>query len=130
LKKDVPFVWSDDCVKEFDNLKKSVTHYPILQQPDFSRKFILHCDASGYALGVILCQINSSETNFLNTECVISYASHLLKGAEVNYGIAQKECVSIVWGNKQFHTYLYGIHFVVVTDHIVLVFLIVLISVV
>jgi hypothetical protein len=96
LKKDVPFVWSDDCVKEFDNLKKSVTHYPILQQPDFSRKFILHCDASGYALGVILCQINSSETNFLNTECVISYASYLLKGAEVNYEIAQKECLSIV----------------------------------
>jgi hypothetical protein len=44
----------------------------------------------------------------------------LLKGAEVNYGIAQKECVSIVWGNKQFHTYLYGIHFVFVTDHIAL----------
>jgi hypothetical protein len=73
LKKDVPFVWSDNC----DNLKKSETEYPILQQPDFTRKFILHCDASGYALGVILCQINASETNFLNTECVISYASRL-----------------------------------------------------
>jgi hypothetical protein len=101
LKKDVTFVWSDDYVKAFDNLKKSVTEYPILQQPDCIRKFILHCDASGYALGVILCQINASETNFLITECVISYASRLLKGAEVNYGITQKECLAIVWGIKQ-----------------------------
>jgi hypothetical protein len=35
-------------------------------------------------------------------------------------GITQKECLSIVKGIKQFHTYLYGIKFVVVTDHIAL----------
>ncbi len=44
----------------------------------------------------------------------------MLKGTEVNYGITQKECLAIVWGIKQFHTYLYGIHFVFVTDHIAL----------
>jgi hypothetical protein len=40
---------------------------------------VLHCDASGYALGVILCQIDSGVKNYFNTECVISYASRILK---------------------------------------------------
>jgi hypothetical protein len=58
--------------------------------------------------------------NYLNTECVISFASRILKVAEINYGITQKECLSIVWGIKKFHTHLYGIKFIVVTDHIAL----------
>jgi hypothetical protein len=43
-----------------------------------------------------------------------------MKGAELNYGITQKECLAIVWGVKQFHTYFYGTKFVLVTDHITL----------
>jgi hypothetical protein len=120
LKQNVIFNWDDNCNKAFRILKDKLTSYPILQQPDFAKKFVLHCDASGYALGVILCQIDFGDKNYFNTESVISYASRILKGAEINYGITQKECLSIVWGVKQFHTYLYGIQFVVITDHIAL----------
>jgi hypothetical protein len=120
LKQNVIFNWDDNCNKAFNILKDKLTSYPILQQPDFTKKFVLHCDASGYALGVILCQIDFGDKNYFNTESVISYASRILKGAEINYGITQKECLSIVWGVKQFHTYLYGIQFVVITDHIAL----------
>jgi hypothetical protein len=119
-KQNVIFNWDDNCNKAFSILKDKLTSYPILQQPDFAKKFVLHCDASGYALGVILCQIDSGDINYFNTECVISCASRILKNAEINYGITQKECLSILWGVKQFHTYLYGIKFVVVTDHIAL----------
>ena len=48
----------------------------------------------------------------------MAYGSRLLQGAEINYGITQKECLSIVWGIKHFHTYIYGVQFTVVTDHI------------
>jgi hypothetical protein len=43
-----------------------------------------------------------------------------LKNAELNYAITQKECLAWVWGIKYFHNYLYGVNFIVETDHIAL----------
>ena len=120
LKKDVPFNWDNECQSAFELLKKKVTEAPILQQPDFRKQFVLHCDASGYALGVILTQVTPTEANYFCKDWVVSYGSRLLKGAELNYGITQKECLAIVWGIKHYHTYLYGTKFIVVTDHIAL----------
>ena len=54
LKKDIEFIWTEECDQAFNILKTKITEYPVLQQPDFTKTFILHCDASGYALGVIL----------------------------------------------------------------------------
>ena len=81
---------------------------------------MLHCDSSGYAIGVVLTQLDIDDTDYLNMDWVVAYGSRLLKAAELNYAITQKECLAIVWGIKYFHTYLYGIKFTVVTDHIAL----------
>ena len=79
---------------------------------DFTRRFCLHCDASLYAIGVVLCQIDEN-----NDEYVISYASKVFKKAELNYTITEKECLAVLFGVKKFHTYLYGTSFDVITDH-------------
>ena len=68
LKQNVIFNWDDNCNKAFSILKDKLTSYPILQQPDFAKKFVLHCDASGYALGVILCQIDFYLQNLFDTK--------------------------------------------------------------
>ena len=120
LKKETPFLWDLSCTDSFEKLKMKLTEYPILRQPNFSKKFVLHCDASGFALGVILTQLTDDNNNYLATDWVVAYGSRLLKDAELNYGITQKECLAIVWGIKHFHTYLYGVKFTVVTDHIAL----------
>ena len=119
LKKDVPFVWDQECANAFEWLKEKLTEYPILRQPVFTKKFVLHCDASGYAIGVILTQIDDI-MDVLNMDYAVAYGSRLLRGAEINYGCTQKECLAIVWGIKYFHTYVYGTRFVVVTDNIAL----------
>ena len=64
---------------------------------------------------MILSQIDDA-----GSEYVCSYASRLLKGAEKHYSATERECLVVVWGIKEFHTYLYGVKFTVVTDHVAL----------
>ena len=48
---------------------------------------------------------------------LICYASKKLSDAEGNYSTIEKECLAVVWGIKRFHVYLYGVRFVLQTDH-------------
>ncbi|CAF1054696.1 unnamed protein product [Brachionus calyciflorus] len=85
-KKDVKWDWTESCQKAFEELKEKLTSYPVLRAPVMSRKFILYTDASGLKLGAILCQKDEN-----GIECVCAYASRPLKGAELHYGITEKE---------------------------------------
>lgn len=117
LKKDVPFKWSDLCQQSFEKLKNLLINYPILQYPDFTRPFNLTCDASNYAIGVVLSQ------GSIGKDLPIAYASRTLSKAEINYNTTEKELASIVWGVKVFRPYLFGQHFNIITDHQALVWL-------
>ncbi|CAF0856937.1 unnamed protein product [Brachionus calyciflorus] len=112
LKKDSKWNWSQECQTSFEELRKRLVSFPILRHPDFNKEFILYTDASGTAIGAILCQ----RDNF-NNEYVVAYASRKLKGAEINYGITEKECLAVIWGIKHFSVYLQCQKFKVVTDH-------------
>ena len=56
-----------------------------------------------------------------SNEYVCQYASRLLKGAEIHYGITEKECLEVIWAIRQFRTYVHGVHFHVITNHNALV---------
>lgn len=118
LKSDTKFVWDERRQAAFEKLKEALVSYPILRQPDFERQFIIHTDASNYALGAILAQKDDT-----GSEYVCAYASRTLRGAEKHYGITEKECLSVVWAIKQFRIYVYGTKFLVVTDHSALMWL-------
>ncbi|GJR48993.1 reverse transcriptase domain-containing protein [Tanacetum coccineum] len=51
LEKNIPFIFSDDCIQAFQTLKKKLTEAPILIAPDWDLPFELMCDASDFAIG-------------------------------------------------------------------------------
>ena len=68
-------------------------------------------DASSNGIGAVLMQ-RHDEKFF-----PVCYASKKLSSVERNYSTFKKECLAIVWGIKRFHLYLYGVPFVLQTDH-------------
>ena len=115
LKTGANFAWSNECEEAFGTLKSKLTMAPILRFPNFKKKFIIQCDASGLAVGAILSQIDDA-----GNEYVCSYASRLLKGAELHYSITEKECLAVIYAVKLFRVYVYGVEFDLITDHIAL----------
>ena len=76
LQKDIPLVFDDDCVEAFEILKKALVSAPIVQPPDWNLPFEIMCDASDYAVGVVLGQRVDKKLN------VIQNASKTLDNAK------------------------------------------------
>jgi hypothetical protein len=54
-KKDA-FSWTTEATKAFEQLKEVMCKDPILTTPDFTKTFIVECDALGNGIGVFLMQ--------------------------------------------------------------------------
>ena len=91
LKKDKKFEWTNDCQTAFDNLKKCFTEEPVLMMPDQTRPFQIETDASKYATGAILTQLNENGDRH-----PISIISKTLSPAERNYEIYDRELLAII----------------------------------
>ena len=75
----VPFKFDDQCLKVFLFLKEKLVLAPIVVAPDWNLPFELMCDASNYAIGVVLGQ--KRERTFQ----VIYYESRTLNDVQPNY---------------------------------------------
>jgi hypothetical protein len=111
LKKNHLWSWEQEQRDSFRSLQTALTQEPVLQYPDFTKPFVLTCDASGYAIGAILSQ------GKIGHDKPISFASRTLNKAEQNYSTIEKELTAIVWACRHFRPYLLGRTFTIVTDH-------------
>jgi RNase H-like domain found in reverse transcriptase len=73
--KSVPFTWTEQCQKSFDDIKKIVAQEVLLNYPNFGIPFDIYTDASKKQLGAVIMQllgplhfINAHETQ----HCVIT----------------------------------------------------------
>lgn len=112
LRKDVPFVFDEKCLKAFKQVKELLTTAPILAHYDPQAHAVLTVDASSAGLGCVLSIIDSE-----GVERPVSYSSRTLSPAERNYSMIDKEATAIVYGVKKYHQYLYGRHFTLKCDH-------------
>ncbi len=53
-RKDMFFCWDSKCQVAFDSLKGRITSAPVLILPDPTLPYIIHCDASDFAVGAVL----------------------------------------------------------------------------
>ena len=108
-----PWVWTSECQKAFENVKRTLTNAPVLVLPDFALPFEVICDASIVGVGSILLQEGKP----------VAFESRKLSPAEVRYTTGEQELLAVVHALKTWRCYLEGSQFVVVTDHCPLTFL-------
>nr|GFC41490.1 reverse transcriptase domain-containing protein [Tanacetum cinerariifolium] len=117
LEKNSPFIFSNECIQAFRNLKDKLTEAPILIAPNWDQPFELMCDASDYAVGAVLGQ--RIEKHFRP----IHYASKTMNQAEANYTTTEKEMLAVVYAFENFRSYLILNKSIVYTDHSALKYL-------
>jgi len=106
LKKDV-FGWSPLAEDSFEELKKAMTRAPVWALPDFSKGFVIECDACGSGIGAVLMQ----------ERCPIVYFSQALQGRNLQLSTYEKEMLALVIAVQKWRPYLLGSHFIIRTDH-------------
>jgi hypothetical protein len=111
LAKDAKFVWTDECMDAFNLLKKLLTSAPIMMAPDWNLPFELMCDASDFALGVVLGERVDKVPH------AIYYASRTLNDAQLNYSTTEKKLLAIIFALEKFRSYLIGSKVIIFTDH-------------
>ena len=47
------FLWNEEAEKCFEALKNIMSSTPVLATPDFTKPFVVECDASGFGIGVV-----------------------------------------------------------------------------
>nr|GEV65253.1 reverse transcriptase domain-containing protein [Tanacetum cinerariifolium] len=98
LEKDTSFLFSKECVKAFQTLKRKLTEAPILITLDWDMPFELMCDASDFAIGAVLEQCQ--EKHFRP----IHYASKTMTEAESNYTTTKKEMLAVIKSSEGVYT--------------------------
>jgi hypothetical protein len=120
LKKEVPFVWGDNCAKAFQLLKGMLSSTPVMAAPDFSRPFKLAVDASDLGAGGVLLQEDDD-----GLDHPVSYFSKKFDSHQLNYSTIEKETLAMILALKHFQIYLKSTtqQVVVFTDHNPLTFI-------
>nr|GEW45898.1 reverse transcriptase domain-containing protein [Tanacetum cinerariifolium] len=117
LKKETPFVFSNDCIDAFETLKIKLTKVLILVIPDWNLPFELMCDAGDFAIGTVLGQQKTKHFQ------PIHYASKILAEAQIHYTTTEKEMLAVVYDFEKFLPYLILSKSIVYTDHSALKYL-------
>lgn len=107
LEKDSEWIWTTHQSKAVTQIKHTLASTPVLRFYNVNEDITIQADASSYALGAAILQLNHP----------VAYVSRSLTKAEINYPQIEKEALAIRFACKKFHDYIYGKKLLVETDH-------------
>lgn len=106
------FVLNDKQREAFNKLKHSLADTTVLYSPKYDRKFILYCDASEYAAGACLSQLNDN-----GVERPIAFASCKFNETQKRWATIERESFAVIFGLRSFDVLIFGSEIDVFTDH-------------
>ena len=112
--------WTEDRVEAFEKLKAEVAKDITLTYPDYGPsacKLELFVDASGLGAGACLVQMQDGHYK------TIGHASMTFSAAQSKYSTIERELTAIRFGIIAFRCFIYGVNFIVYTDHKPLIYL-------
>ena len=112
LKQANKIVFNDVQRDSFVQLKELLCKCTSLTYPRLDRPFILRTDASEYAVGACLSQLDDS-----NLERPIAFISSKLNDAQKSLAVIEKEAYAVVYALKKFDTIVFASHIDLYTDH-------------
>lgn len=80
------FLWNDEAQQEFIALKHTMCSTLLLALPDFTKSFVIECDASGMGIGAILMQEGQP----------LAFTSQQLSGTNLGQSTYEKEMMAIL----------------------------------
>ena len=116
LRKNVVWKWTNECQAAYETCKHGISEGSWLTHYDVGKQIRLACDASSYGIGAVISHVMDDDS-----ERPIAMASRTLTKAERGYAQLEKEGLSLIFGVKKFHMYLYGKSFTLITDHLPIV---------
>ena len=114
-KKGIPFVWTEECQKAFDEIKQALTNPPVLVMPNETGQFVLVSDTSTIGCGATLYQEQKGKYR------VVAYYSKKLPDAVKRYSISELELTGMLANITAFKHILRNTEFIVYCDHSALV---------
>ena len=112
LQKGQPWMWKTEQKMSFHEAKQKLIQSDFLVHNDLTKVLKLNCDASPYGVGACLVHVMED-----GSERPVAFASRTLSNAEKNYAQLEREALALIFGVRQFHKYLVGREFTLVTDH-------------
>jgi transposase InsO family protein len=106
------FVWTTAHTTAFNELRSAIANAAQLSHPRFDQPFRIAADASDFAIGCMLSQLDDD-----GVDCPIAFASRKLNPAETRYATIEKEALALVFATQQFRHYIYGSPIVMLSDH-------------
>lgn len=102
----VLFVWGEKEQASFDQLKEALITAPVLISPDPTKPYIISTDASAFAIGGVLSQVQEGE------ERVISFESRVrrLNVTERNYPIHDRGLLAVMEMLRKWRHYIQNGH--------------------
>ena len=110
---EVHFKWTDECEEAFDHLRAALCEVATLHVPKFHQLFYIRTDASRYALGAVLEQVDETTGDHYP----LAFGSRKLTPGQMQCSLRVQETYAIICALKKCVSWVDSSPVEVLTDH-------------